>query len=76
MVQPPPSGAASPPGALMMPPSKYLRCGAGHDVNDYEIGKRRGLETINIMNKVCSACGGRGVSTLVPADSATSYAPD
>lgn len=23
---------------------------AGHDVNDYEIGKRFGLETINIMN--------------------------
>ena len=25
---------------------------AAHDVNDYEIGKRRGLETINILNKV------------------------
>lgn len=24
---------------------------AGHDPNDYEIGKRVGLETINIMNK-------------------------
>lgn len=23
----------------------------GHDPNDYEIGKRRGLETITIMNK-------------------------
>jgi valyl-tRNA synthetase len=26
-------------------------CCAGHDPNDYEIGKRVGLETINIMNK-------------------------
>jgi hypothetical protein len=25
---------------------------AGHDPNDYEIGKRVGLEIINIMNKV------------------------
>lgn len=23
----------------------------GHDINDYEIGKRRGLPIINIMNK-------------------------
>jgi valyl-tRNA synthetase len=27
----------------------------GHDPNDYEIGKRRSLPTINIMNKVCAA---------------------
>jgi valyl-tRNA synthetase len=29
---------------------------AGHDPNDYEIGKRVGLEIINIMNKVY-VCG-------------------
>ncbi|KIY92395.1 valyl-tRNA synthetase [Monoraphidium neglectum] len=28
-----------------------LKITPGHDPNDYEIGKRRGLETINIMNK-------------------------
>ncbi|GLC34463.1 hypothetical protein PLESTB_000726300 [Pleodorina starrii] len=28
-----------------------LKITPGHDINDYEIGKRRGLPTINIMNK-------------------------
>lgn len=28
-----------------------LRATAGHDPNDYEIGRRVGLPTINIMNK-------------------------
>ena len=34
---------------------------AGHDPNDWEIGKRRGLEVLNIMNKDASmneAAGG------------------
>lgn len=33
-----------------------LKITPGHDPNDYEIGKRVGLPTINIMNKVRGAC--------------------
>eukprot|EP00878_Enallax_costatus_P021804 GHUV01023109.1.p1 GENE.GHUV01023109.1~~GHUV01023109.1.p1 ORF type:complete len:685 (+),score=250.27 GHUV01023109.1:364-2418(+) len=34
-----------------MPSVHHVSIPAGHDPNDYEIGKRVGLETINIMNK-------------------------
>mmetsp|Transcript_29964 Transcript_29964/g.66340 ORF Transcript_29964/g.66340 Transcript_29964/m.66340 type:complete len:1040 (+) Transcript_29964:120-3239(+) len=38
-----------------------LKITPGHDINDYEIGKRRGLPTINIMNKdaTLNAAAGR-----------------
>jgi valyl-tRNA synthetase len=37
-----------------------LKVTPGHDPNDYEIGKRCGLETINIMNKDGSMNGNAG----------------
>lgn len=48
----------------------------GHDPNDYEIGKRVGLETINIMNKDGSlnANAGRGLDKVSPMADFTSLA--
>jgi valyl-tRNA synthetase len=39
---------------------------AGHDPNDYEIGKRVGLETINIMNKDGSLNAAAGAASAKP----------
>ncbi len=39
------------PSALHPAPLPLAPSFSGHDINDYEIGKRRGLPTINIMNK-------------------------
>jgi hypothetical protein len=53
----------------------FLWC-LGHDPNDYEIGKRVGLDTINIMNKDGSlnANAGKGLDKVSPMADFTSLA--
>lgn len=38
-----------------------LKITPGHDPNDYEIGKRQNLQTINILNKDATLNGNCGV---------------
>lgn len=63
----------SAPPLLPMCPRPYCCCciAAGHDPNDYEIGKRVGLEIINIMNKDGSMNANAGMLLLLGCVSST-----